>query len=158
MAESLPAHDAASSTRPRIIVGVDGSPGSVEALRQAGLLVTSFSGSVEAVFVWQFPATVIGVFPSEWSPEDDAKTILDGAVREVFGAVPPSWVQQTTVEGAPTRALIELSEDADLLVVGSRGHGGFAGLLLGSVSSACAEYAHCPVLIIHGDRLFGAKA
>jgi nucleotide-binding universal stress UspA family protein len=55
-------------------------------------------------------------------------------------------------EGNPAKVLIDRSTGAQMLVVGSRGHGGFAGLLLGSVSSKCAEHAHCPVLIVHGSR------
>jgi nucleotide-binding universal stress UspA family protein len=55
-----------------------------------------------------------------------------------------------TLHGPPARTLIEESRNAFMLVLGSRGHGGFAGLLLGSVSTACAQHAHCPVLIMHG--------
>jgi len=152
MTESLPAR-ASAGLRPHIVVGVDGSPESLAALRQARVLAQTLGGGVEAVSVWEFPASAIGYFPPDWSPENDAKEILQDAVQAVFGETPPSWFAQTTVEGTAARRLIEESEKADLLIVGSRGHGGFAGLLLGSVSAACAAHAHCPILIVRGDRL-----
>ncbi|CAN5269037.1 universal stress protein [soil metagenome] len=152
MTESLPAR-ATVGLRPHIVVGVDGSPESLAALRQARVLAQTLGGGVEAVSVWEFPASALGYLPAGWSPEDDAKTVLQDAVHAVFGETPPAWLAQTTVEGAAARSLIEESEKADLLIVGSRGHGGFAGLLLGSVSAACAAHAHCPVLIVRDDRL-----
>ena len=57
-------------------------------------------------------------------------------------------IERRVVEGAPGAVLVEESRGADLLVVGSRGHGGFAGLLLGSVSQQCAHHAECPVVIV----------
>ncbi|MHB1172123.1 MAG: universal stress protein [Lacisediminihabitans sp.] len=68
----------------------------------------------------------------------------------VFGDDRPSWFQAAVREGSTTQVLIEQSKGAEMLILGSRGHGGFVGLLLGSVSAACAEHAHCPVLIMHG--------
>ena len=56
------------------------------------------------------------------------------------------------VQGHPRSTLIEESKSADMLVLGRRGHGGFGGLLLGSVSSACVAHAHCPVLVVHGPE------
>jgi hypothetical protein len=64
----------------------------------------------------------------------------------------PQPVDLVVRQGGAAAVLIDQSRDADLLVVGSRGHGGFAGLILGSVSTACAEHAHCPVLVVHGTR------
>jgi len=64
---------------------------------------------------------------------------------------PPDLTRQV-IAGPPSRTLIELSADSAMLVLGSRGHGGFAGLLLGSVSAACGEHAYCPVLIVHKRR------
>jgi nucleotide-binding universal stress UspA family protein len=139
------------------VVGVDGSRASIDSLRQAARLVASFGGSVEAVNVWQFPATVIGYFPPDLVPEDDARKVLSEAIAEVFGESPPPWIVPTVREGSASRELVALSKDADLLIVGSRGHGGFTGLLLGSVSSVCAEYSSCPTLVMHGERLFGPE-
>ena len=91
----------------------------------------------------------MGVSYAEWSPESDAKQIATMAITQAFGALPPDHLIYRTVEGPAARVLIEESEDAYMLIVGSRGHGGFLGLLLGSVSAACAGHARCPVLVMH---------
>ena len=82
-----------------------------------------------------------------------AATQLHTMLEEVLGSQPPVPVpvREIVRRGSAARELVQASQGAQLLVVGSRGHGGFSGLLLGSVSSACAEHAHCPVLVIHGD-------
>lgn len=77
--------------------------------------------------------------------------MLDRAIATVFDADVPAELTSAVLEGITARALIEFSADADMLVLGSRGHGGFAGLLLGSVSAACAEHAKVPVLVVHGN-------
>lgn len=84
-----------------------------------------------------------------WHPDTDAVEALEAAVRDVAGDDRPDELEAITRQGQPTKVLLDLSRDAALLVVGSRGHGGFAGLLLGSVSAACAERARCPVLVMH---------
>jgi nucleotide-binding universal stress UspA family protein len=71
------------------------------------------------------------------------------AVAARFGPDVPPWFSAQQIEGAAAEVLIRESRDAQMLIVGSRGHGGFAGLLLGSVSSACAEHATCAVLVLH---------
>ena len=85
------------------------------------------------------------------SPQEDATDILDRAIEDAFDDDPPDLTRQV-IAGPPSRTLIELSADSAMLVLGSRGHGGFAGLLLGSVSAACGEHAYCPVLIVHKRR------
>lgn len=87
--------------------------------------------------------------PFEYSPEDAALTILSDAATAVFGDDVPAWFTTAAVMGAPDQVLIDRSHNAEMLVLGSRGHGGIAGVLLGSVSALCAERASCPVLIIH---------
>ncbi|CCW11694.1 universal stress protein family [Rhodococcus aetherivorans] len=77
--------------------------------------------------------------------------MLHETVTGVLGSEPGVSVQELVRRGGAARVLLDESRDAQFLVVGSRGHGGFSGLLLGSVSAACAEHAHCPVLVIHGD-------
>jgi nucleotide-binding universal stress UspA family protein len=136
--------------RGRIIVGVDGSASSLDALRHARFIAAHFRCTVEAIAAWQLPSISAPYFPAQqWSPEADARAMLEDAVGSVFGATLPSWFRASVRHGPPARVLIDASATADLLIVGSRGHGGFVGLLLGSVSAACAESAHCPVLIMH---------
>ena len=112
-----------------------------------------FGGEIEAVTSWEYPSSYgWGVaLPSDWRPDLDAAKALEAAVDEVFGAERPPGLKCTTCEGRASYVLMEASEGADLLIVGSRGHGGFTGLLLGSVSAACTEHAKCSVLVAHGD-------
>ena len=132
----------------RIVVGVDGSEESLNALRRGYRVSKALHTNLTAVTVWRYPAAY-GSLPSDWSPEDDAHLVQEGAVRTVFGTDVPGWFDAKIAEGSPAEVLINESRGAEMLVVGSRGHGGFAGLLLGSVSSACAEHADCPVLVMH---------
>jgi nucleotide-binding universal stress UspA family protein len=147
----------------RIVVGVDGSPGSLAALRFA-LGQARRSGSVVvAVHAWALPLSEAapGPFLLELPgpggrPLDEivdelargARARLEAALRQVEAEAEGIEVEARVVEGPSARVLIEASEGADLLVVGSRGHGGFAGLLLGSVSQQCAHHARCPVVIV----------
>jgi nucleotide-binding universal stress UspA family protein len=139
---------------PHIVAGVDGSPSSLDALawavRQAGLT----GGTVRAVMAWQYPAAITGygwapvavVEPGEY--EENAQKALAEAVAAVDTAghdvAISTWVQQ----GNPAQVLIDAAAGADLLVVGSRGHGGFTEMLLGSVSMHCVHHAPCPVAVI----------
>jgi nucleotide-binding universal stress UspA family protein len=77
--------------------------------------------------------------------------VLDGAIEIAFGGNPPE-LTRTVLTGAPARTLIHASKNASMLVLGSRGHGGFVGLLLGSVSAACAEHADCAVLVVRAQE------
>ena len=148
--ESTPA--SVSGAR-RIVVGVDGSQSSKSALRWAARLQPVFGGQIEAVTSWEWPSSYgWGVaLPSDWRPDLDAAKALEAAVDEVFGSERPAGLVCSVREGRASYVLLEASDGADLLIVGSRGHGGFAGLLLGSVSTACTEHAKCPVLVAHGD-------
>lgn len=138
-----------SVPRKRIVVGIDGSEASVSALRRAVQIATALGASVEAVSSWRTPTGYSSVGRFEYSPDDDAHAMLSVAEKSVFGSNAPDWFSTATFEGAAADVLIEQSEGAEMLVVGSRGHGGIAGVLLGSVSARCAEKASCPVLIIH---------
>ena len=133
----------------RVVVGVDGSPSSIAALRYAARLATALDTGLEAVTVWSYPAFSEPVVLVEWTPERDAAAILDEAVRRAFGDSPPAGLTRTVLPGPAARTLIGLSRHCGMLVLGTRGHGGFTGLLLGSVSNSCAQHAHCPVLIMH---------
>ncbi|MGI9092246.1 MAG: universal stress protein [Mycobacteriales bacterium] len=144
------------SIHDRIVVGVDGSEASKLALRWASSLAEGTGSTVEVVAAWE-PFTAYGwigaeyaTMPSDWNPGSDAEKALGATVDEVFGEHRPPRLELKVREGNPAKVLLELSEGARMLVVGSRGHGGFAGLLLGSVSAACTEHAICPVLVVHG--------
>jgi nucleotide-binding universal stress UspA family protein len=144
---------AAGADHGRIVVGVDGSPHSRDALRWAAHFAGVFGARLDAVSAWEYPPAMgWSVVPDGWDPADDTQKVLQQTVTEAFGDEPPASLQLQVHEGGAAKVLIEASEGASMLVVGSRGHGGFAGLLLGSVSANVAEHARCPVLIIHGDQ------
>jgi nucleotide-binding universal stress UspA family protein len=139
----------AATTGP-IVVGVDGSEPSRAALAWAVRYAGLVGATVEAVITWHYPATYgVGGIPSNWNPAEDARQFLAESVTAVLGADAHSLVTQVVREGNAAQVLLDETKDAQLLVVGSRGHGGFAGLLLGSVSANCAEHARCPVVVIH---------
>jgi nucleotide-binding universal stress UspA family protein len=140
-----------TSEQPKIIVGVDGSPSSVGALQRSLRIGPALGARIVAVAAWSYPAMFGGGVALNWSPEDDAKQILAHAAHEVFGDEIPEWFSSEVHQGPPAQVLLEASKGAEMLVVGSRGRGGFLGLLLGSVSSNVAEYADCPVLIYHHE-------
>ncbi|WP_434994269.1 universal stress protein [Arthrobacter sp. Ld5] len=139
-------------SRPRVIVvGVDGSEESIAALELAGSLVPLAGDVIRALTVWQYPIGFGTFAPISWNPDELAETALDHALSAAFGDEPPCPVERRVLQGPTAQVLIEESRKASMIVVGSRGHGGFAGLLLGSVSSAVAERSACPVLIAHGS-------
>lgn len=141
----------------RIVVGVDGSEPSRQALRWAAFLADSVGGTIEAVAAWQavsgwgMMSEGWAALPSDWDPAADAEKALGATIDEVFAEHRPPGLLATVAEGYPAQILLEISRGARMLVVGSRGHGGFSGLLLGSVSAVCAEHATCPVLVLHGS-------
>lgn len=133
-----------------IVVGVDGSDASVEALKQAHGLAGQLGAQVVAMGCWDYPPVYDGYVAMGIDDFDvRAGEILQEAVAKAFGPETPPNVETRLVQGRPRHALIDASRTADMLVVGRRGHGGFGGLLLGSVSSACVAHAHCPVLVVH---------
>jgi nucleotide-binding universal stress UspA family protein len=142
-----------------IVVGVDSSEGAKAALRFALEEAKLRQATLRVVHTWQFG--YIGVSGLEgFSPvlgadlgdlRRTAELALDAVLHEVAPGRNGVLVERHVVEGAPATVLVDESERADLLVVGSRGHGGFAGLLLGSVSQQCAHHAACPVVIVHAS-------
>ena len=133
----------------RIVVGIDGSEASIAALRRGIVMANALNASIEAVTSWAVSSGYMAMGDPAYSPLSDADAILSGATKSVFGAKAPDWYKTATFEGNAADVLIDCSRGAEMLIVGSRGHGGLAGVLLGSVSAMCAERAHCPVLIIH---------
>jgi nucleotide-binding universal stress UspA family protein len=142
----------------RIVVGVDGSEHSVRALRWAVDEAQARGLDIEAVITWHYPVLAADGFSGAVAPIDvealvaGTRQALEGAIEK---AVPDGPVRdaiaRSVVEGSAGHVLVERSTDADLLVVGSRGHGGFAGLLLGSVSTQVVHHARCPVTVIRPD-------
>jgi nucleotide-binding universal stress UspA family protein len=94
----------------------------------------------------------MGYLPGDYEPANDAEKVVTETVDAVVGATRPDRMRLIVKQGSSAKVLLDESESALMLIVGSRGHGGFVGLLLGSVSAACAEHARCPVLVVHGEH------
>jgi nucleotide-binding universal stress UspA family protein len=147
----------ANDRSPLIVVGVDGSAPSIEALHFAVRQAELTGGAVDAVIAWQYPVTAGGL---GWAPAGgiDNTDYAELASRSLSAAVaavdpPPSVkVRELVVEGNPAQVLLDFAKEADLLIVGNRGHGTFTEALIGSVSSRCVHHARCPVVVIHGAR------
>ncbi|HUA95612.1 MAG TPA: universal stress protein [Acidimicrobiales bacterium] len=135
-----------------IVVGVDGSKASLAALGWAVHQAELTGAAVEVVACWQWPSSTgwSPPVPDDYRPDLVAETALSEIVDTARRQNPSVAFRPKVMEGPPARALVEASADADLLVVGSRGHGEFAGMLLGSVSEHCVTNAHCPVLVYRG--------
>ena len=133
-----------------IVVGVDGSASSLAALEWGAHQAELTKTALRAVTVWAWPTTYGYPVPvaTGFDPAADAAKVLDDAVAGIRRAHPSVDLRTSVLEGATAKLLVEASKGAELLVVGSRGHGELAGMLLGSVSEHCAAHAHCPVLVI----------
>ncbi len=130
-----------------IVIGVDGSENCNTALLWAVDEALVHNGEITAVFAWQMPFIGIpGAFDRD-EMEDLSKKFLEETIALVVPEAPVP-ITKLVAQGDVSASLIEAAKGADLLVLGSRGHGGFAGLKLGSVSHECVEHATCPVVII----------
>lgn len=139
---------------PHIVVGFDGSDGSQLALRWALRMARAEGAVVDVIGAWDIAVTTgWPMIPPDYSPKDDIAEAVDHALEQVLGAERPDNIRVLIREGHPVHVLLEASREALMLVVGSRGRGGFKGLLLGSVSARVAELATCPVLVVHGDAV-----
>lgn len=135
----------------RIVAGVDGSDASKDALRWAIEESRIHGAEVVAVYAWTPPVVVPEVSQASLPSislevaalQASALELVTNIVRQVAGDKPSVTGQPVAAEGYPASVLVEATREADLLVVGSRGHGGFAGLLLGSVSQRCVQDALC---------------
>lgn len=139
-----------------IVVGVDHSDGAKAALRFAVGEAKLRQASLRVVHAWQLGYVAASFIPGSY-PElgdeldalrDAAEAALEATLHEIVPATGAVEIERRVVEGAPSAVLVDESRDAELLVVGSRGLGGFSGLLLGSVSQQCAHHAACPVVIV----------
>jgi nucleotide-binding universal stress UspA family protein len=131
----------------QIVVGVDGSPASIRALKFALDQAVLTGSAVVVINAWQYPQMPGGQLSTMGvNLSAAAEQILQNAVESV-GASTES-VTMRPLLGHPVQVLVDASGDADLLVVGRRGHGGFAGMLLGSVGGQVSAYAQCPTVIV----------
>jgi nucleotide-binding universal stress UspA family protein len=144
-----------SRPQPHVVVGVDGSPESIEALAWAARYATATGATITAVHAWHYPAA--GPVPAGQPPQPITEQIratmqetLDKALTEVFGSPTPDNTDTKVAYGHPAMVLVNESQGADLLVVGNRGHGGLAEAMLGSVGQYCVHHAPCPVVIMRG--------
>jgi nucleotide-binding universal stress UspA family protein len=147
-----------------IVVGIDGSEGSEAALRFALEEARLRRATLRVVHAYVLPLSEVAPdpflleFPSVPGPELEAiaedldkgaTSLIDAALERVLGGAEAGvTLERVAVEGSPAASLIEEAAEADLLVVGSRGHGRVHGLLLGSVSQQCVSHAPCPVAIV----------
>ena len=154
--------DPEAAQGPRVVVAVDGSAGSRAALQFAMEDAVRRGVPVEAVVAYRSPNSwtdfeVVGRAETErmrarmrGEAEARVRAVVDDLTRSLPGPLPDVAVR--AVEGAPADALIRASHGADLLVVGSRGHGGFSSVLLGSTSMQLALHATCPVTVVHSPE------
>lgn len=132
-----------------VVVGVDTSEPSKDALRWAAQQAQLLGADLTVVMSWDFPSMAFWVpIPENVDFESDTRQALERAVKETLGDDPPVRVTLVVRQGRPAPVLLRESADADLLVVGSRGHGEFAGMLIGSVSEHCVTHATCPVVVV----------
>jgi nucleotide-binding universal stress UspA family protein len=139
--------------RQTIVAGIDGSPSSLAALEWAARQA-ELTGSVLAVVAaWQLPGiyAALGV-TGDYDPAAEMQTVLDHSLDAIEHRHRTLRTTGRVIEGYPGAALVDASRDADLLVVGSRGHGELKDILLGSVGMHCVTHAHCPVLVYRSDR------
>jgi nucleotide-binding universal stress UspA family protein len=141
---------------PLVVVGVDGSSCSNEALSFAIDEARMRKAGLRIVTAWNVPALA---YSSGYSPgvdpgvfEADAKTTSAAALERARGLAADLEIDAITPNAPAAGGLLDAAEGAELLVVGSRGHGGFANLLLGSVGQHLAQHAPCPITIIHARR------
>ncbi|MEV3936796.1 universal stress protein [Glycomyces sp. NPDC049804] len=139
--------------RERVMVGIDGSPTSLRALRWALRYAERTGARIEAVHAWQIPTSYgapVAVLPGE-DFAATAERALNAAVDRELSGRENLDVERVAEMGYPPKVLVERSKTADLLVVGSRGRGGFAGTFLGSVSLHCVAHAACPVVVVRAN-------
>ena len=137
----------------RVVVGIDGSAASEEALIWAAEESRVRGAVLEIDHVWSLPNLGYGGFVEQIDDfEKDAKELLERVTDQARKNHPDLTIESNLLEGPPAPALIVRGKRADLLVVGSRGHGGFAGLMLGSVSQQLVHHAEFPIVVVHPSK------
>jgi nucleotide-binding universal stress UspA family protein len=162
--ETSPNTPTASGTGPRheVVVGVDGSGGGQAALRYAIDEARRRGATLRIVGVWNLPSAAYMAVPLPVDFSDDcekaAQTSIDRTI-EAVGKPTDVPVEIVVRQGQPAGVLVRESKTADVLVVGTRGLGGFREMLLGSVSQGCVHHALCPVIVVpDGSRQAAAPA
>ncbi len=138
-----------------VVVGVDGSDESVAALRWAGKYAGATGATLRAILAWHYPVPVGPPPPGVTPPgvTDEVRQNMETALSQaVATANPGPAVDQVVGYGHPVQVLVDASKEADLLVVGRRGHAAITGMLVGSVSIHCVTHAHCPVVVVQGEE------
>ena len=155
----------------RIVVGTDGSKSACAAVAWAAREAALRGDELHVIHAW---TPGLAAYPSPWYTPSDvgveasveaSQTIASAHLRDRARAgdappLPACDVRCEAIEGGSTQVLLDQCQDADLLVVGARGHGGFIGLVLGSVSDQCARHAHIPVVVVPAPhtRAVGSRA
>jgi nucleotide-binding universal stress UspA family protein len=137
-----------------VAVAFDGSEGSLRALRWAAEEARVRGARLRVVRAWSYMDQPGTTFDPNYS-DDDARREIDDAIAALGDAAAGVEIEPVTVNDLPRHGVLTGAGDADLLVVGSRGHGGVAGLMLGSVSQHVAHHARCPVVIVPGPERTG---
>jgi nucleotide-binding universal stress UspA family protein len=139
--------------RPTIVAGIDGSPPSLVALEWAARQAELTRSALVVVAAWQLPGTYAAAgITDDYDPAAEMQTVLDHSLDAIQHRHRTLQATGHVINGYPGPALVDASRDADLLVVGSRGHGELTDILLGSVGMHCITHAHCPVLVYRSDR------
>jgi nucleotide-binding universal stress UspA family protein len=150
-AATVPASES-ELTPGRIVVGVDGSESSLQALRWAARQAALTDSAVEAVRAWEMPGALgwagLPELPEKLDLEKPARKELSEAVTAALPGEQAAPVSQIVVMGNPAQSILDRAVGAELIVVGSRGHGTFRATLLGSVSHTVALHATCPVVVV----------
>ena len=136
-----------SAGRGVIVVGVDGSPASADALRWAARQAELTGAGLRAVSTWRWP-NYITIKPPGLDLAADTERTLTELVDQVLADHPGLTVTRRVCEGPPGPALLAQAEGAELLVVGARGRAAFPGMMLGSVAEYCVRNGDCPVVVV----------
>src|SRR5580704_2974472 len=139
----------------RIVVGVDGSPSSVEALTWAARQAALTGGPLDVLLTWHLPVgDPLASIDDDGDLLVDAERVLAQTITSVLGDSPGIEYSAEVVEASPAAALLEAAVGADLLVLGSHGRGELSGLLVGSVTQHCITHAPCPVVVVRHGALY----